>query len=144
MTAILPAGKYYVGDLCYVLGDLWDEVCSLIIVGNDLVGQGEVLTLKNGTKFVYFNTAYGDGTYRDDELLYSFSVDAGMIGAVLVNAEDVDMSEAEDLGAEVVFDHDWTAYKEDTGVMWFGDIRINTAHEEDDYDAYDYEEEDDY
>lgn len=28
--ATMPAGRYYVGDLCYVMDDVWDEVCDLM------------------------------------------------------------------------------------------------------------------
>lgn len=144
MTAILPAGKYYIGDLCYVLGDMWDEVCHLIFDGET---EGKLLELKSGTKFVYFHTAYGDGTYRDSTGEYEFSVDAGLIGAVLVDAEDVDADRAEELGAVVDFPLEWVAELEDRGQMCFGSIYIDTAgEEEDDYYDPDYyvEEEDDY
>lgn len=33
---MMKAGTYYVGDLCYVLHEDWDEVCSLII-DNEIV-----------------------------------------------------------------------------------------------------------
>ena len=36
----LLAGEYWVGDLCYVLGDRWDEVCNLIINGREIVNGG--------------------------------------------------------------------------------------------------------
>ena len=32
---MFPAGKYYVGDLCYVMHDEWDEVCGLFFKGRD-------------------------------------------------------------------------------------------------------------
>jgi hypothetical protein len=25
----MPAGRYYIGDLCYVMHDEWDEACAL-------------------------------------------------------------------------------------------------------------------
>ena len=31
----MPAGRYYIGDLCYVMSDEeWDEFCSLTIKDN--------------------------------------------------------------------------------------------------------------
>ena len=31
----MPAGKYYIGDLCYVMSDKeWEEFCSLTIKDN--------------------------------------------------------------------------------------------------------------
>ena len=33
---MMPAGKYYVGDLCYVMTDAeWDEMCGLFCLGRD-------------------------------------------------------------------------------------------------------------
>ena len=52
-------GKYYVGDLCYVMDDEWDDVCSLIIQGNECV-DGE-FTLPDGRRFASYGTMYGDG-----------------------------------------------------------------------------------
>ena len=32
---MMPLGKYYIGDLCYVMSDEeWEQVCRITIVGN--------------------------------------------------------------------------------------------------------------
>jgi hypothetical protein len=37
---MMQPGKYYIGDLCYVMHGEWDEFCALTIVG-DKVLDGE-------------------------------------------------------------------------------------------------------
>lgn len=75
----LPAGTYYVGDLCYVLGrDDYDEiVCTF------RYNDGEVHTV-NGYTFAWTSTAYGDGCYTDSKG-NEYPVDAGLIGILRVD-----------------------------------------------------------
>lgn len=70
----LPAGTYYVGDLCYILADDdYDEiVCSFEY------GDGDVYTV-NGFTFAWSHTSYGDGVYQDKKKNL-YPVDAGLIG----------------------------------------------------------------
>jgi len=137
----MKAGKYYVGDLCYVLGDRWDEVCDLIIVGhNCLDGEFE---LKDGTKFAIYGTAYGDGVYPDQHG-NGYPVDSGSIGCVLVD----DITEGElDEGLGNIFDfkESFTTDSDD-GVIMIGDVVIDTRgeSEEEDLDEYFEEEDEDY
>ena len=85
ITDWLPAGKYWVGDLCYVMHEEWDEVCGLFFKDRDDHGANEGLfTLKDGRKFVSFNTKWGDGGYYD-EAENEYGVDAGLIGCILVS-----------------------------------------------------------
>ena len=89
----MQAGKYYVGDLCYVMdNDEWDQVCSIIIQGNK-VFDGE-FELKDGRKFAIYSTAYGDGLYND---YYGneYSVDSGSIGCIKV--EDIKAEKYDDI-----------------------------------------------
>ena len=72
--------QYYVGDLCYVMHDAWDEVCGLVPFDN----SEHEFELEDGRKFILFSTAYGDGTYFDREGK-SYSVDSGTIGAIKVD-----------------------------------------------------------
>ena len=84
-TDWLPAGEYWVGDLCYVMKKEWDEVCGLFFEGRDDHGCNEGLfALKDGRKFVSFNTKWGDGGYYD-EAENEYGVDAGLIGCILVS-----------------------------------------------------------
>jgi hypothetical protein len=129
----MKAGKYYVGDLCYVLGDRWDEVCDLIIVDHKCL-DGE-FELKDGTKFAIYGTAYGDGVYPDQNG-NEYPVDSGSIGCVLVDQiteGQLDIT----LGNIFDFKESFTTDSED-GVIMIGDVEIDTRgeNEEVDYDEY--------
>lgn len=143
MTDMMPAGTYYVGDLCYVLGDRWDEVCDKIIVGHDCLDG--IFTLEDGTQFAMFSTAWGDGEYQDQHGK-SYCVDAGSIGCVLVNAPGVDIkgmvAGKTDLGNIVEFKHDFLVF-EDAGKIQIGHLTIDTdpAYEPEEDDYYEDEEE---
>lgn len=132
-TDWLPAGKYYVGDLCYVMHAEWDEVCGKFFEGRTDMGcnQGE-FTLKDGTRFVSYNTKWGDGTYKDNSGR-SYSVDAGLLGIVAL--KDIDLSNPENDcsgGTIVEFKQPFNCEGED-GFMRFGNIMIDT----DSQDFYD-------
>ena len=95
---MLAAGKYYVGDLCYVLGDKngfdWGRVLSETgFLGHYAPGTKDRLDpdentgrfrLK-GAKFFSSSTAHGDGCYPDDEGR-QYGVDAGLIGCFPMSA----------------------------------------------------------
>ena len=56
---MMPAGTYYVGDLCYVMSDEeWDQFCSITIEGMNCL-EGE-FTMPDGRRFATYGTAYGD------------------------------------------------------------------------------------
>ena len=78
----MKAGKYYIGDLCYVMSKEWKEVCDLTLTKN-YPNEG-VFTLQDGRQFAMFSTAYGDGTYTDQKNR-EYAVDSGTIGCILVD-----------------------------------------------------------
>lgn len=84
MTAPAPV-RYYLGDLAYVMGDVWDEVCDLTFPTADDEVEGE-LQLADGRKFIIYGTAYGDGVYLDNQG-NRYGVDSGTLGAIKV--EDI-------------------------------------------------------
>lgn len=138
---MMKAGTYYIGDLCYVMHDEWNEVCDLFFAGRNDQGcnDGE-FTLADGRKFASYGTLYGDGTY-DSNIGTRHSVDAGLIGCILVDdIRDDSYDDIESLGAIVTFDQDFTTGSTD-GVIRFGHVKIDTG--DDDYDDY-YEEEEEY
>jgi hypothetical protein len=77
--------KYYVGDLCYVMHDVWSEVCDLTFPDDNTELQGR-FQLKDGREFFIYGTAYGDGEYLDNEGR-RYLVDSGTVGAIRV--EDI-------------------------------------------------------
>ena len=80
----MKAGKYWVGDLCYVLHDRWDEFCDKTVVDNNCLDGG--LLLSDGTRVAQYHTAHGDGCYCD-QFGNDYPVDAGLIGCIRI--EDI-------------------------------------------------------
>ena len=81
---MMQPGKYYIGDLCYVMHSEWDEFCKLTISG-DKVLDGE-FNLADGRRFATFTTKWGDGNYFDQNGK-SYDVDAVLIGCI--DLEDI-------------------------------------------------------
>ena len=137
----MPAGKYWIGDLCYVMHDKWDSFCNTTIVGDDVI-DGKI-TLDDGTTVVSLTTAYGDGIYKDQKG-HEYPVDAGLIGAIPVDSI-TDPNANLSNGRIVNFMTDWNFYKNYQGLLTFGNVEINTGDEEEDDDYYDnyYDDEDD-
>lgn len=140
---MMPAGKYYVGDLCYVMHPQWKEVCDILFANRDDNGcnEGE-FTLANGVRFAIYNTEFGDGTYPDDEGNF-YPVDAGCIGCIRV--EDVYDPEWWLDGMTVhTFTEDFTTSTDGSDIR-IGDVVVHTGWEEDiapEYeDDYDEDEE---
>lgn len=138
----MKAGTYYVGDLCYVLHDEWDEVCSLII-NNGRCLQGE-FNLKDGRRFAIYNTAYGDGTYVDGQGR-EYYVDAGCIGAIAM--DDIDLSnlrnkESIDGGNIIGFEKDFNTSTDGENIT-IGHVTVMTGdYDEDPVEEEEYEYED--
>jgi hypothetical protein len=133
MKMMMQPGKFYIGDLCYVMHKEWDEVCDLTISGLRVLGG--FFNLSDGRKFGMWITAYGDGIYNDN-LGNCYPVDAGLIGIIAL--EDIDESEKENLslGNIIAFDHPFEV-ECTNGIFKFGHIIIDTA-------SYDYEYGEDY
>ena len=111
-SIIMPEGRYYIGDLCYILDDeLYEELCSLSwpirydydIKQHDYIRFEGVFHLKSKTGKVVqvanFGTQYGDGQYsvklyKSENTVGSLPVDSGSIGAVLI--DDIDKSKIDD------------------------------------------------
>ena len=131
---MMQPGQYYVGDLCYVLHDEWDEVCRLIITDNQCL-DGEFV-LEDGRRFAIFGTRYGDGSYQDLEGR-DYSVDAGSIGCIRMT--DIDLANPRNFlqGGNIIdFPHAFQT-SEHNGTIRFGSVSINTADE----DEFEYEDE---
>ena len=120
----MPAGKYYVGDLCYVMdSDEWQQVCSIIIKDNQCL-DGE-FELSDGRRFAIYSTAYGDGGYYD-QYGHTYSVDAGSIGCILMS--DIRANKYDnllDLGAILEFAEPFETGSQG-GQLQFGHVLIDT------------------
>ena len=112
----MRSGTYYVGDLCYVMHPQWKEVCDLMFAtGDNTVLDGE-FNLANGVRFTLHSTAYGDGTYLDQQGR-KYPVDAGLIGCIRV--EDVVDPEAWLAGVQTVEFTEQFELQYDEGVIKF-------------------------
>nr|QMP83041.1 MAG: hypothetical protein [Caudoviricetes sp.] len=140
MNNVMPAGTYYVGDLCYVMHDAWTECCELFFENRDDHGCNEgVFKLNDGRVFANFNTAYGDGEYHSN-IASSFCVDSGSIGCIKledINDDTYSIDNISKLGAIHTFENDFIV-SEHNGIISFGDVNIYTN------DNPYYEEEDEY
>ena len=125
---------YYVGDLCYVMHDEWDEICNLTFPDPTTEVTGK-LQLADGRRFAIYGTAYGDGTYFDSsDLDRAYSVDSGTVG--IIEVKDITDPEflcvvASGLGhiielPQKLEDMD-CSYS--NGTIWFGDFAIITGFE---------------
>lgn len=144
-----PTETYYIGDLCYVMHDAWDEVCELLYPYDDGERTGR-LHLKDGREFFIFGTEHGDGEYKD-QFGNTYGVDSGTLGAIRVEdiRDETYTKEAlSKLGCFHTFDQlltDDDCCSVD-GVVVFGHIHIDTDPLQDDEEEYfdeDDEDEDD-
>ncbi len=136
----MPAGKYWIGDLCYVLGDVWGEFCDLIFTPGN---EDKILTLKDGRTFWSHSTAWGDGLYQTSSPGVEIGVDSGTIGCVLLeNVIESVLRSADpslsDLGHVVEFTEPFTPSYLD-GTFYFGKFLVYTEGLE----TEDYGDEDD-
>ena len=133
-NSLMPAGRYYVGDLCYVMHPDWDEFCGKSFCGNDSV-EGMII-LERGVKTMHFCTMYGDGCYEDQHG-NNYPVDAGLIGCIRV--EDINDPNADlELGTVIEFETPFYCSTDD-GILYFGHVRIDTKG----CDDYDEDEDED-
>lgn len=123
---ILPAGKYYIGDPCYVVpNNLWGKLIdSTGCFGLNL----ENVENWNDGKFFYRGlpcfvngTAYGDGVYYDGNGT-KYGVDAGLLGIMPV---EVCKKSGLKLGRVVEISEPFEVW-EDDGIFHFGHVRIDT------------------
>ena len=123
----MPAGTYYVGDICYVMHDVWDEACDLMIPDGKSPVDG-IFDLEDGRQFAVFSTAYGDGVYYD-ESARAYPVDSGCIGCIKVSDikdETFDIKDIDNLGNIIHFDEEFEVGNYD-GVIFFGNVNIWTT-----------------
>jgi len=139
MVANIMSNKgFYLGDICYVLGeDVYDGVW-----GKEGYEDGYYEDPKSGFGFAVAGTAYGDGSYFDGEG-HEYCVDAGVIG--LVPLELVEKEDGLELG-RVFIGGGYADFEADNGLFCatipFGQIVvINTREEEEEDDDWCDEEE---
>jgi hypothetical protein len=121
MSQKLPAGKYYLGDPCYVIDDtLWDEFLGLFW---EQKPRGGIFTFC-GYECCAFYTRYGDGQYELEPYGGWLPVDAGMIGAIPIDL--CTRSSGHQNGERVVFDVPVECEERD-GRLCFGEFYVETG-----------------
>lgn len=124
--------KYYIGDLCYVLPR---ELYEKVICGQ-LCEDGEWHII-DGVTFAFSNTAYGDGSYRDQNGK-SYCVDAGIIGIVKLDGSFVP-EDFRDWGHIFEFEEQPVVVM-NKGVFQIGNIFIDTRFkDEQPYESGDWQ-----
>jgi hypothetical protein len=140
VSVTVPAGKYFVGDPCYVVKDeMWIEWLE----SADYTQNKHLIARTPDNHFaIGFGTAHGDGVYLD-QYGFQYGVDAGLIGLVAYEHNP----EGENQFSKVVeFKTDVIASVDENFTMEFGDITIETGdsdEDEDDDDDYEYKYDDD-
>ena len=124
----MSAGIYYIGDLSYLSDEIldWDEYIKCIAPNDNWKNmQSGILKTSKGEYFATFSTWCGDGFYYDQND-NEYGVDSGRIGAFPLTQEQLPKLDTS-LGNVVSFNRDFTCgYDEETGVMRFGNIFIDT------------------
>lgn len=131
MVESLPAGEYWVGDLCYVLSDeCWKEVCERPTAEDDEDETGDgVYQLKDG-RLIGIVSVSADGRYRAlNPRGKTVAVDSGSIGCILLSS--ITPPERDDLGFVQVFGNNSRCYFDDEKAV-LGPVRISVP--EDDYE----------
>ena len=107
MARTFPPGKYWIGDLCYVLQDTWEEVNGMYKVSvNDKTGKARELGMDS--------TACGDGGYVGSNG-FCYGVDSGSIG--IAPKEIIEKFNGLFLGTCHRFSSDVSFNCDDTGVF---------------------------
>ena len=142
-SGTLPAGIYYVGDLCYVVDDgEWKKYCSRSFPFDDYNEVVGIFQASSGASYAQFGTMYGDGTYLDN-YGNKYPVDSGSIGCVPISEiwTALDNPETIKLGNIVTFTEPLkVSYNSETGVISIGNIDIMTGVEEEEDEEEDYDE----
>jgi hypothetical protein len=137
-----PAGKYWIGDLCYVnaLSKTWNETGGY---GEATAGPRGSFDNVNGFFHVKdpdvvvwsHSTAHGDGSYDSSEG-FEFCVDAGLIGVCPIEVAEMDGHYG---GYVYEARREFTPFYRD-GTFYIDNIAIYTN----DHHSYDNDEDDYY
>jgi hypothetical protein len=117
---ILEKGEYYIGDLCYVIPELWSNVCKELGKKNawgNSSSQPKVYELelnnnptptqnpKKIKMFIFFMGNGDDGTYNEITLNKSISCDSGTLGCIETKeCTTENLKNAKELGLIKTFD----------------------------------------
>ena len=128
----LPAGKYYIGDPCYVIdSDNWGEFLDSFWVLDNIryIDRNGGIFDFDGYACCAFYTLYGDGQYEASNGAM-LGVDAAMIGAIpLVLCTRGDMNGPDSDGTVVEFHEPFECARDYDGLLHFGNVTVMTGEE---------------
>jgi len=126
---MMKTGIYYVGDLCYVMKDEWNQICNWMFEENKN-RQGE-FELADGRRLAIYRTSCGDGLYHSN-IGSKHPVDSGTIGCIdtsYLKLSIKELKELSDEGSIVEFNSNFLThgcdYRND-GIITFGHVEIDT------------------
>lgn len=121
---VVPAGKYYLCDPCYIVSDAdtWVKFLESCYAEDSEGFSGHYESLLDGTKVLAFATP-GDGSYYDQHG-DSFSVDSGLLGLIPCSYSP-EYGDIERLGKQVEFVEETLCFTRD-GILTFGNHIIDT------------------
>lgn len=123
----MPPGEYFIGDLFYVMSDVWIEARKLFIDGGKIISRE--FTLDDGRRFALYKTASNEFTCRSNIHTYH-PIDSNTIGCVLtsdISDLNYDDEKVTDYGGLVYFDESFTPETDGVNVR-FGRIVIDTKN----------------
>jgi len=137
---MMPSGTYYVGDLCYVLHDEWNEIMKLIFPPSGECLDGE-FNLSDGRRFAIYSTLYGDGSFNSNTG-HEFGVDAGSIGCIKI--DDIDRTHRSNdvtLGTIFEFHEPFETsggrnHRNWDGIIHIGHVEIYTGYDDEEDEEY--------
>jgi len=119
----MPAGAYYVGDLCFVVDDRWDQIRDLTTKdGAQLEGE---FVFPSGGRFATYNVGRGDGEYQDQHAGF-YTLHSGLIGCVRIQDIHQNYWPNIPLGRRVVFTDEFHTGQQGDVIM-FGHIHIDKS-----------------
>jgi len=135
-SIMLPPGKYIIGDPCYTVPDEeWDHVLDESDCFDGQCWAKFKTEIGHDCYVVAFSTAWGDGSYQDEEGR-NYGVDAGLIGIIPFGNGISNM-----MGTNLVeFTGPVFCYYKN-GKIIFGNVKIDTDADSED-NNYDDDEED--
>lgn len=133
----MKAGKYWIGDLCYVLPrEHWRALCALM--GGSTSGE---VKLPTGETVWWSQTDHGDGYYYD-RTGRGYGVDSGTIGCILVDEIPPGKTTTEGHTHEFSKPFDCYGAEDNDGNIEIGHVVISTGRQVEDDEEEDngYEE----
>lgn len=142
MRAEFGPGKYFLGDICYVLKDeIYNDVWGKKHKYEEGVFAVRDANLSSDESFAVAPTAWGDGKYFDDQNR-SYCVDAGVIGIVPISMWKTTAGDIVERGLGTILDiKGKLVMNAEAGIFKImadnEEILIDTKNEDEDDEDYD-------